>query len=58
MLLHHAAIFAQEHSGTKKGASNALALNLVRQLFQLGVIDAGRAPGEKKQSKQVCMQAL
>ena len=42
------AIHAEEHASTKKLVGNALALNLVRQLFNLGAIDAARAPGTKK----------
>ena len=42
------AIYAKEHAGTKKQAGNGLALQLVSQLYHLGVIEAHRAPGEKK----------
>jgi ATP-dependent RNA helicase A len=44
----HRTIHAKEHASTKKLVGNALALNLVRQLFSLGAIDAARAPGTKK----------
>lgn len=47
------AIYAKEHAGTKKQASNGLALQLVSQLYHLGVIEAHRAPGEKKKVSQI-----
>lgn len=48
----HKTITAKEHASTKKQATNALALNLVVQLYRLGVIEAARAPGAKKASEQ------
>lgn len=48
-------IYAKEHAGTKKQASNGLALQLVSQLYHLGIIEAHRAPGEKKKINQVTM---
>ena len=49
------AIHGKEHAGTKKQASNGLSLQLVSQLYQMGVIEAHRAPGEKKKVNQVAM---
>lgn len=42
------AIHAKEHASTKKVVGNALALNLVTQLYELGAIEPARAPGTKK----------
>ena len=42
------AIHGKEHASTKKLVGNALALNLVRQLYHLRAIEAARAPGTKK----------
>ena len=42
------AIHAKEHASTKKLVSNSLALNLVTQLYQMGAIEAAKAPGTKK----------
>ena len=47
------ALHAKEHASTKKMVGNALALNLVQQLFSLGAIDAARAPGTKKPTDTV-----
>ena len=55
-LLTSPAIHAEEHASTKKLVGNALALNLVRQLFNLGAIDAARAPGTKKPADVVSEQ--
>ena len=52
------AIHAKEHAGTKKLVSNALALNLVTQLYRLGAIEAARAPGTKKPANEVCLTSL
>ena len=52
------AIYAKEHAGTKKQAGNGLALQLVKQLYHLGIIEAHRAPGEKKKVDQVTMVML
>ena len=51
------AIYAKEHAGTKKQAGNGLALQLVKQLYHLGIIEARRAPGEKKKVDQVTMNS-
>ncbi len=53
-----AAIYAKEHAGTKKLVGNALALNLVTQLYRMGAIEAARAPGTKKPADQVCLPLL
>ena len=58
MLSWSTAIYAKEHAGTKKQASNGLALQLVSQLYHLGIIEAHRAPGEKKKINQVTMVTL
>lgn len=42
------AIHAKEHASTKKVVGNALALNLVTQLYEMGAIEPARAPGTKK----------
>ena len=55
VLLSWLAIYAKEHAGTKKQAGNGLALQLVSQLYQLGIIEAHRAPGEKKKIDQVTL---
>lgn len=47
------AVHGKEHARTKKLASNGLALQLVTQLYHLGVIEAHK-PGEKK-TNQVTM---
>lgn len=44
----HRTIHAKEHASTKKVVGNALALNLVTQLYELGAIEPARAPGTKK----------
>ena len=53
ILLSWLALHAKEHAGTKKQAGNGLALQLVSQLYQLGIIEAHRAPGEKKKVDQL-----
>ena len=47
------ALHSKEHAGTKKQAGNALALELVTQLYHLGVIEACKGPGDKKAANQV-----
>ena len=37
----------------KKQAGNGLALQLVSQLYQMGIIEAHQAPGEKKKADQL-----
>ena len=41
-------VSAQERAGTKKQVSNGLALRLVAQLYQLGVVEAARPAGAKR----------
>lgn len=48
------AIYAKEQAKTKKLVGNVLALNLVSQLYQMGAIEAARAPGTKKNEIVVC----
>ena len=48
-----ASLHVKEHAGTKKQAGNVLALELVTQLYHLGVIEACKAPGDKKLANQV-----
>ncbi|XP_065917880.1 ATP-dependent RNA helicase A protein-like isoform X5 [Dysidea avara] len=46
-------LHVKEHAGTKKQAGNVLALELVTQLYHLGVIEACKAPGDKKSANQI-----
>ena len=48
VLLSWLALHAKEHAGTKKQAGNGLALQLVSQLFQLGIIEPIGLEGRKE----------